>query len=674
MWSLALGVLFLTSVALTSLAQTTAGGTVITNAASATYSDGSGNSFATQSNTVSITVSNVSGLAITPDAGTLPTVVAGQNGILYTFTVTNTGNFTDQVRFLASGASLQITGPGSITQAVIDVNNNGAIDAGDTDIKGNASDVISAGLAAGANFKVLVMVNISASAAPGSGVTVTLGDASAGGPTFDNQPADSSAHEVRTVSTSSVNGLREARGDITALIDSDVLLLLTLTAPSGPLALGADITYTYQLANNGARAASAQTLGSSTGIFIVAPIPVGTSLKSSQTFPAGTMFTTSPLSTDPLSASWSVSAPGDLSIVTRVAFKIGDSLAAGASSSAFNLVVTIKTNINASTPIAEIADAFGRSFVGLALTDQSGDNVPNKGDGNANFNEGAQPGNIDGDGIIQYTTLVAVGAVLIGPNGQPAAMGPTSNNDDYSNLSITTGIAGVAPGGVTTAAGVLTYTNTIQNTGNANDTYTITAPTAPSSFTVEVSTNGGTSYTTISGGGSASLAVPFGSTANILVRITAPAGKTVLTGYDTVIRATSANSTSAANDTIDRLYTGFMRFDKTATVTNGTGVGGANDPVPGAVIEYTLTYTNVSSSGGTGNLTLSASNIVITEDGAAAPNNWATYTDHVTGSASDTRGGTIMGDAAGSNLLKDTIGGPIAPGVSGVFKFKRTIK
>ena len=39
---------------------------------------------------------------------------------------------------------------------------------------------------------------------------------------------------------------------------------------------------------------------------------------------------------------------------------------------------------------------------------------------------------------------------------------------------------------LTTAAGVLTYTNTVQNTGNANDTYTISAPTAPSGFTVEV--------------------------------------------------------------------------------------------------------------------------------------------------------------------------------------------
>ncbi len=58
----------------------TAGGTVISNQASATYSDGT-NSYSTISNTVTVTVSLVSGLTITPDAGTSltdPTVVAGQ--------------------------------------------------------------------------------------------------------------------------------------------------------------------------------------------------------------------------------------------------------------------------------------------------------------------------------------------------------------------------------------------------------------------------------------------------------------------------------------------------------------------------------------------------------------------------------------------------------------------
>src|SRR5438309_9927002 len=110
----------------------TPGGTTISNQASATYSDGT-NNYSTISNTVTVTVSNVSGLAITPDAGSNPTVVPGQTNVLYNFTVTNTGNFTDQVQFLASGASVRLVGPGSVTRAVIDVDNSGTINAGDTD-------------------------------------------------------------------------------------------------------------------------------------------------------------------------------------------------------------------------------------------------------------------------------------------------------------------------------------------------------------------------------------------------------------------------------------------------------------------------------------------------------------------------------------------------------------
>src|SRR6185369_13858359 len=115
----------------------TAGGTTISNQASATYSDGT-NSYSTVSNTVTVTVSNVSGLAITPDAGSNPTVVAGQTLVLFSFTVTNTGNFTDKVHFVPGSAHL--TGPGTITRAVIDVAGPGAIDGGDTDILGAAVD------------------------------------------------------------------------------------------------------------------------------------------------------------------------------------------------------------------------------------------------------------------------------------------------------------------------------------------------------------------------------------------------------------------------------------------------------------------------------------------------------------------------------------------------------
>src|SRR5947209_6789008 len=99
------------------LAQTTSGGTQIQNRASATYSDGT-NSYSVVSNTVTVTVANVAGLAITPDGGSIPTVVAGQTGVDFTFTVTNTSNFATQVRFPASGAAIVTSGSVTVTQEI----------------------------------------------------------------------------------------------------------------------------------------------------------------------------------------------------------------------------------------------------------------------------------------------------------------------------------------------------------------------------------------------------------------------------------------------------------------------------------------------------------------------------------------------------------------------------
>jgi hypothetical protein len=219
----------------------------------------------------------------------------------------------------------------------------------------------------------------------------------------------------------------------------------------------------------------------------------------------------------------------------------------------------------------------------------------------------------------------------------------------------------------------VSFINTLQNSGNANDSFTLTVTSFPVGATVIV--NGVTVVLNGAATGSpvAPLAIGVGASVNYTVDVTLPSGMTVLTGYDTVIRATSANTITSTNDTIDRVYTGFLRLVKTSIVTNSTGVGGPTDSVPGAVITYAITYTNVSSAGGTNNVTLTANIIVITEDGATVTNNWATFTDHVVGSAADTLGGTIVGDGAGSTLLTDTIAS-LSAGQSGVFSFMRLIK
>ena len=665
----------------------TSGGTIISNQASAVYTDSSSNNYSTVSNTVTVTVANVSGLRITPDGGSNSTVVPGQTNVGYAFTVTNTGNFADQVRFLASGQSVNVSGPGTITAAVID-NGDNLIGAGDIDILANGADVLHS-LAQNASAVILVSVTVSPSATSGQSVQVLLGDAGStvAGDGNDNQAANTSANEVRTVAATSVNGLREARGDASASVQNDVQLLAGLTVPAGPAALGSNITYGLQVCNTGNRAATATTLGAFSGIFVVAPIPIGTTLAATNAFPAGTLYTTSPLTTAPSAATWSTTAPATLSDTTRIAINTGATLAGGNTcSTSVPLILTI-TTANASTPIYGIVDAFAKNTINNVITDQSGDAIPGKGDGNANFNEPLFGGTVSATQGFQLPTLLeAVGSVLIGPSGQPGATGPGgSNNTDFTNRSVTTGIAGIPPCAAgqtpacsTDASGQIVFTNTVRNTGNANDTFTLTAPTVPAGFTVEISTNGGTSYTTVSGGGSTTLSVAYDSTANILVRVTAPAGQQILTGFATVIEAASLNTPASTNQTIDRLYTGFVRLDKAVNVFDANGAPADN--IPGSIIEYVITYTNVMTApaAGSGSSSLTATNLVISEDGAAGGNNWASFTTQVTTPApADSTIGVITDGNGGAvtsltNFLKDSIA-TLAPGASGTFRFRRLI-
>jgi hypothetical protein len=642
------------------MAQTTAGGTIISNQASGAYQDDAATSYSTLSNTVTVTVANVSGLAITPDGTSISTVVPGQTGVVFPFTVTNTSNNAALIHFLASGASIQTT-RGAVTAAFVDYNGNGVFDSGtDLDIFGNNSAVDTSSIASNASLSVVVVVTVSSSATAAQIVTVQLGDAGGSSP-FDEQVADSSAHEVSTNSTgispAPVNGESEARGTLNATVDADASLRVMLSASSaGPLGYSADITYTTNLENLGTRAASTVSLSGNAGVYIVATIPGDTKLKAGQTWPAGTLFTADALTTANLNASYSTTQPA-AGTVTRVAFLVGASLAATTTSGDFNYVVTIDAGpFNTTLGIRAYTDAYATNYLGNPLTDRAGDNLAASA------------------GAPVVTSVTQVGNVQIGTSGHSDASNTTTNND-YTNKSVNTGIAGVVFGSNTTADGTVVYANTLKNTGNADDTFTLTAPAVPSGFTVEISTNAGTDYTDVSNGTSfVTVAIAYNSTANVLVRITEPAGNAVLSSFNTVIHAVSGITPANDNDTIDRLYTGFIRLTKTAVVTNETGKGESIDPVPGAVITFSVAYVNIASTGGTNCVTLNASNLVITEDGAAGSNNWATYTSHVVSSATDSRSGTITGNAStASGLLTDTVASLLA-GQSGTFSFQRLIK
>jgi hypothetical protein len=676
-------------------AQQTAGGTQINNRATATYSDGT-NDYETISNLVTVEVANVSGLAITPDGTSLPAVVAGETGVDFIFTVTNSSNFPTQVRFLQNGASVQLSGPATVQAAVIDADLNG-LDGSDADILNNSGgDVLSAVVPRDGTIRVIVRVNVNAGAADNASISVQLGDADDASP-FDNEAADNSANEVRTSvptgTTAPPGGESEARGSITTTVQRDAQLTLSLNAPAGPAALGSNITYSFSLENTGLEPVAAQTLsdapaGSNTGVYVIAPVPANTTFVSA-TAPVGVtiLYSTSALGADPapgdppltgpLSAATNWQSTPPAGTITRVAFRVGATLAVGATVSGLDMVVQINTGINASNPIYQIGDAFGRNSIASPITDQSGDVVGNKGDGNANFNEPRRGVAPDPDEAVSATqgyqlptTLQEVGDVLIGPDGQPDATGPAGNlNTDYTNKVVApAAIVGLGFGDDLTADTDVDFVNTVRNDGNADDVFTLTAPTVPAGFTVLISTNGGGSFVDVTSGGSTTVNVNFGQEADILVRVTAPTGTDVLNGFEVVVRATSVNTPASFNETIDRLYTGFLRLQKSVAVVGG------GDAVPGAQIEYTITYTNISVGGGTNCVDLNVTSMTITEDGGDGTNNWGATTTHVVGSASDNRGGVITGDAAvNSTVLTDTVTTTLAPGDVGTFIFRRLI-
>jgi hypothetical protein len=699
-------------------AQSTNGGTQINNQASASYSDGS-TTYNVTSNTVTVVVANVSGLVITPDGGSIPNAVAGETDVDFTFTVTNAGNYATQVRFPAGGGAVFPSGPVTVTGARIDVDGDGFDTDVDIDILGNGAPVLypsaAPHLTRNSSFNVVVRVSVNSGAATGASFGVTLGDAAA-----DNEASDGTNTEVRTSvpsgTTAPAGGESEAVGSASSTVENDARLQVELDVPAGPVALGSNITYSATVRNTGARDVDPRTFqnvtgGSATGVFVVVPIPQNTVLQSIPALPAGVtvLYSVSPLGNDPgpgdppasgpvsNAVAWTYAPPAVLPSTTRVAFRVnnGAALAPAAFVDNLDLVLTIQTGINAATPIYGIAEAFGRNSVNSPLTDQndhSSGQIANQGDGNANFNEprhGTDAATAT-QGLRLPTLLMQVGDVLLGPSGAPGALGPGGDNNlDYTNRSVApAAINGLSHLDTLSGAVSVDFINTVQNTGNADDTFTFSAPTAPAGFTVAISTDGGTNFVPASS--NPTLAVAFGATANIIVRVTTTNNAAVLQGFSTTIRATSATTPAETNDTINRLYTGFLRLQKAATIFNNTTTGngqddpGPDDAVPGADIEYVITYTNISvGGGGAGCVDLVASSVVIRERGDSAPNNWNTTTTQVTtpmpvDANSTGTPGTVTDEQTGLPVTATTVRlqdavPDLGPQATGTFTFRRRI-
>ncbi len=534
-------------------------------------------------------------------------------------------------------------------------------------------------------------------------------------------------------------------------------------------------------------------------ILISDAIPGGTQLAVAPTPPPGwqTVYTIDPVTTNALDANWTTTAPADLSTVTRVGFinntSVVASVAPGSTVSGFSVQVKVKSTATSPLDVMNIAQLFGQTSGIPPAGDTNADNIPDNliydesGDQNpSNFNGSTPPtpdANSDGipdtnspvdDGYINDATELGnigtdagnnntgtgeggeankftisapvASSIQNGPDGVPDAIGPTNNNDDFTNKSSIVP-AGTAPDSTIDPAGV-GFTNTIKNNGTDPGLVTLTPkpPTTASDLldnTTVTITYGSKSVTYTYNGGNFSLPAgtqPLtianfkpGDVLNYGIEVNLPSGTPLSTdltradkGFPVLIEAgidlytTDSNSdgikdsgndgtADASNTTIDRVYTGFLKLLKESRILLGTGPAvqsgqdqfsiGSKTPAPGNIIDYRITYTNISTpQAGTGNVILKADDVVITEDGTAGGNTWALDNDgngaidtsNVTGTAKDSVASTVnffsgnpattpavdqTGTTVNTDITKyvNTVTGQVTPGQSRTFSFQRKV-
>ncbi|WP_315787766.1 hypothetical protein [Fischerella sp. JS2] len=525
-------------------------------------------------------------------------------------------------------------------------------------------------------------------------------------------------------------------------------------------------------------------------ILVSDAIPDGTELAAVPTPPPGwqVVYTTDPVSINANNATWQpLTGATNLSTVTRIGFvndpAVITSIAPGKTVSGFSIDVKVKSTATSPLTVNNIAQLFGQTSGGTTLVyDESGDQNPSNYDGRT-IPPGSTDTNNDGvpdtdptvtDGYINDTTDLSntgtdsgnnnsgsgVGGeantftvqtpvasdVLNGPERTPDAIGPTSNNDDFTNKSSFVPPT-QAPGSTLDPSGVA-FTNTVQNSGtDPNDISLVpTPPDNPADLpvgTLVTITYGSESVSYVWDGDeflydvdrnpsttndqspidatSEYITVPNvapGTNINYGVEVNLPANTPLSTDIDKgfpvpvtafVDDANPGLDSEPQNTTIDRVYTGFLKLVKESRVLPGTGPAvQGNDgtfssdpkkPAPGNIIEYRITYKNISEAqAGTGNILLKADKVVITEDGTAGGNNWALDNDingqidtsNIVGSAKDSGAATInfyngnpatnssidqTGTTVDTDVTKyvDTVTGNVAPGESRTFTFQRKV-
>ena len=343
-----------------------------------------------------------------------------------------------------------------------------------------------------------------------------------------------------------------------------------------------------------------------------------------------------------------------------------------------------------------------------------------------------QPGAIGPDGTAQ-TDFVNKSAtdVPAGPAGAPGSTydpapitftntvaNPASNTNQLDNVTlepISATLAAAATGSPITSFDLTNLPNhaalpngTVVRIafGGRTALYTLTAGT----FGL---TSSGPNAAGTGDGTAAPIIIPtilVGASQNYTVIVDLPAAAVVTTGYSVpIVSYVNSNTTDGTtfktagaalgqdnpfNIKMDRVYTGYLNLVKASQILQGTGPavlpanalldGLPKTPAPGNIILYQITYSNISTPlTGTGNVVLNANNIVITEDGAAGTNNWATTTFNVASTATDATVGAVITYFNGVTATTTTDVNvtryldsipTLAPNANGIFTFQRVVR
>jgi hypothetical protein len=740
----ALGFMFAES---SSAQAATTAGTQITNTATSSYSDGT-NTYSSQSNTVTTTVQNAPSLTISPlqssPGGT--NVSPYQNVTSDTYTLTNTGNGNGYFQLPGTQGTNDGVTSGPATGTTYSVSGTAV---GGATLTGTFANIaalntyLSTGNAGGpfltapsSTITITALYAVNGTATAGQTITTLL--------TPDIiQPAGTGT--TQQTSTTVI-------GQYTDTVIVDARIDQQKTAAVGGTVAAPVVTYTVRVANGGGRnvqpvfknalpggnAATYSGCANSTacGIVITDKLPsynaVQLTLNGTPTVSgAGNVVI---YSTD--GTTWTTTSTGavyvgvfvpaaNLTGASLATFQPNNNTTSTNNVPSGNASLTLTFAINGSTASGAGNATAITNVVNSIYADNSGNIdgpgiTPGSTTNNASAPIQTTPisnanGNLTGAGQVSSAADLTAASVLNGPNGFPGAIGPdTTTNTDYTAVSYTNGgtlLASVngSTQSVPASAAAVTYTNSIQNTGNKFDTFTLSAATGtgltalPAGWTVTFKSVG-TALTAncpavTSGTVITTLCVESGATLNYQTVYTPPAAATTFnayTPYGDAITATSANNGASTNVTLDEFFVGgFVKLTKAYTVANNipctTAVGVPADftaittAVPGSCVQYVISYTNVAPTGGTNNVTLNASSFVITDNGTASggttvvyTNSWGTYTNGLYAAPVDTNGGTLGGyvpgpGAAGSTSFTDTIASLVA-GASGTVTFYAQVK